>query len=146
MPNEEICQEIFASNTATGHMAYGSGSAVLPQSDGDIREDTDGAQYEDMSIGENAEDDHVSPSPPSTTSGGLLVNRRSRSIEKRLGKQKSVFKSESLCRCEKKRTKNLNTLDLRRLPLQQTCLTLIKISWRPWSCLTRSTPQHCRFL
>ena len=92
MSNEEICREIFASNTTIGHMAYGSRSVAPPRSDGDVREDTDGAQYEDMSIGENVKYDHVSPSPPPTTSGGLPVNRRSRSIEKRQGKHKSVFK------------------------------------------------------
>ena len=64
-----------------------------PRSDGDVKDDTDGSQYEDMSIGENAEDDHVSPSSPPTTSGSLPVNRLSRSIEKRWRKQKSVFKS-----------------------------------------------------
>ena len=75
-------------------MVYGSRSVAPPRSKGDVREDTDGPRYEDMSIGEHAEDDHVSPSPPPTTSGGLPVNRRSRSIEKRRGKQKSVFKSD----------------------------------------------------
>ena len=54
-----------------GHMAYGSRSATPPWFDGDVRDDTDGPQYEDMSIGENAEDDHVSPSPPPTTFGGF---------------------------------------------------------------------------
>ena len=47
-----------------------------------------------MSIGEHAKDDHVSPSLPPPTSGDLFVNRRSRSIEKRRGKQKQVFKSD----------------------------------------------------
>ena len=74
MPNEEICKEIFASNIATGYMAYISGSVAPPRSDGDVREDTDGPQYEDISIGEHAEDDHMSPSPPPPTSGGLPVN------------------------------------------------------------------------
>ena len=73
MPNEETCQEIFASNTTTSHMAYGPGSAAPPLSDVDLREDTDGAQYEDMSIWENVEDDHVSPSSPPTTSGVSLL-------------------------------------------------------------------------
>ena len=90
MPNEEICREIFASNTATGHMAYGSGSAAPPRSDGDVRENTDGAQYEDMSIGENVEYDHVSPSPPPTTFGSPPVNRRSRSIEKIRGGEAEI--------------------------------------------------------
>ena len=83
MLNEEICREIFASNTATGHMAYGSGSAAPQRSEGDVREDTDGPQYEDMSIGEHTKDNHVSPSPPPPTSEALHINRRSRSIEKR---------------------------------------------------------------
>ena len=88
LPNEEICREIFASNTATGHMAYGSRFAAPSRFEGVVREDTDGPQYEDMSIGEHVDDDHVSlsPSPPPPTSGGLPVNRQSQSIEKRRGK------------------------------------------------------------
>ena len=68
-----------------------------------------------MSIGENAEDDHVSPSPPPTTSGGLPINRGSRFIEKRRGKQKSVFKSDVVMQMwqkaykESKRTKSTST-------------------------------------
>ena len=70
LPNKEICQEIFTSNTATGHMAYGLRSATPPQFESVVREDTDGPLYEDMSIGEYVEDDHMSLSPPPATSGG----------------------------------------------------------------------------
>ena len=94
LSNEEICQEIFASNTATGPMAYESGSAVPPRSEGFVKEDINGPLYEDMSIREYVEDDHVSNSPPPPTSRGLLVNLWSQSIEKRRGKQKQVFKSD----------------------------------------------------
>ena len=62
LPNEEICREIFASNTATSHMAYESGSVVPPRSNGIVGEDIDGPLYDDISIGEHVEDDHVSHS------------------------------------------------------------------------------------
>ena len=130
MPNEEICREIFASNTATSHMAYGSGSTVPPRSDGDVKEDIDGAQYKDMSIGEHAEDNHVSPSPPPPTSGGLPINRRSRSIEKRQGKQKSVFKSDVVMQMrqkayeESKRTGSTSTVTT--LDLLHTCQDILE--------------------
>ena len=88
------CREIFASDTATDHMVYGSGSATPPRFEGVIREDTDGPPYDDMSIKEHVEDEHVSPSPPPPTSGGLPINRRSQSIEKRQGKRKQVFRSD----------------------------------------------------
>ena len=140
LPNEEICWEIFASNTATGHMAYGSRSAAPLQFEGVVREDIDGPQYKDMSIGEHAENDHVSPSPPLPTSGGLPVNRRSRSIEKRQEKQKQVFKSDVILQMWQKAYKESKRTGSMSTPLHRTYLTLVKISWRPWSCLTRSTP------
>ena len=62
------------------------------------------------------------------------------------GSRNKCSSSMLFYRCGKKRTKNLNALDLCLLPLHRTCLTLVKISWRPWNCLTRSTPQHYRFL
>ena len=96
-------------------MAYRSSSAPPPRSEGVVREDTDGPLYEDMSIGEYAKDDHVSLSLPPPTSWGLPINRRSRSIEKRRGKQKQVFKSDVVLQMwqkaydESKRTESMST-------------------------------------
>ena len=115
LPNEKIYREVFTSNTTTSHMAYESGSAVPPQSEGVVREDTDGLLYDDLSIREHAEDEHMSPSSPLPTSGGLPVNRRSRSIEKRRGKQKQMFKSDVVMQMwqkvyeESKRTESMST-------------------------------------
>ena len=128
MPNEEICWEIFTSNTATGHMAYGSGSTAPLRSKGIVREDTEGPQYEDMSIGEYADDDHMSPSPPPPTFGVSLLIDDLSPLRRGGGSRNKCSSLMLFCKCGRKRTKNLNTPDLCPLPSYQTCLTLVKIS------------------
>ena len=130
LPNEEICWEIFASNTTTGHIVYGSGSTAPPCSEGNVREDTNGPLYEDISIGEHTKDDHVSPSPPPPTSGVLPINRRSRSIEKRWGKQKQVFKSDMVLQIWQKaynESKHTGSMSTATTPdLLETCQDILE--------------------
>ena len=47
-----------------------------------------------MDLGDQDKEEHVTPSPPPTASGGLPVNRRSQSIEKGRRKNKQVYKSD----------------------------------------------------
>ena len=94
LPNEEICQEIFGSTSAIGRMAYGSGSASAP-----LSHDFGGKQYdppappnEDMDTVDHDEEEHVTSSPLAQASGGLPVNRRTLSIEKRRRENKQLYK------------------------------------------------------
>ena len=94
LPNEEIYWKIFGPNSATGCMAYEFGSAKPLHSQGVIIEDPTAPLYEDMSIGDEENDTPVTASPPILTAGDHLVNWWSRSIEKRRGKKKVVYKSD----------------------------------------------------
>ena len=66
LPNEENYLEIFGLNSAIGCMAYRSGSIAPPCFEGVIIEEPTAPLYEDMSIGDQKEDMHVTPSLPAT--------------------------------------------------------------------------------
>ena len=75
-------------------MTYGSGSSSTPPAhdDGGEQYDSTAPVYEDIDLG--VKEEHVTPSPPTTTSRGLFVYRRSHSIEKKHRKNKQVYKSD----------------------------------------------------
>ena len=93
LPNEKIYRKLFGPSSVTGHMAYGSGSVVPPRSQGVVIKELIAPLYKDLSIRDEEEDILVIASPAISTAGGHLVNQRSRSIEKRRGKKKAVYKS-----------------------------------------------------
>ena len=77
-------------------MTYGSGSdSALPTHDlGGEQYDPPAPTFEDIDIGDQDEEEHVTPSPPAPALEGLLVNQCSRSIEKRRRKNKQLYKSD----------------------------------------------------
>ena len=79
-----------------GRMTYcfGFGSAPLSPDHGVKQYNMPALVYEDIDFRDQDEEKHVTPSPPATASGGLLVNRRSWSIEKRRRKNKQLYKSD----------------------------------------------------
>ena len=75
-------------------MVYKSGSAAPLCSQDIVIENPTAPLYKDISIGDEEEDIPVIASPLISTAGDHLVNWRSRSIEKRRGKKKVVYKSD----------------------------------------------------
>ena len=123
-------------------MAYNSGSALPSHDHGGKQYDSLAPVYEDMDLGDQDEEEHVTPLPLATTLGGLLVNRCSRSIEKGRRKNKRDYKFDVVIQMCIRRLISQNEVVLRPLSTHPILCFFVRIFLSRCSWQARCTLLH----